>query len=127
MNTIKLNTIGTPKASGGNSGNGGGSTGGIEDIYLDASAIYDSDYDMLISAYKRRLDSNGAIVFLPRGLGDNPYLAGEDIACVIMSNTPFTNLATGEHSTVGASMLEMEASGKVLPRITKEEFYNLEA
>lgn len=133
MNTIKLNTIGTPKASGGNSG-GGGSASSVE--YIDVSGADDNVRNALVPCaenIKSAIDE-GVICGLPIagvqlffGIANN---ASTTIAVGIDFSRKIKAVAEGqliELSLIDAMpMLGInKADIDALPRLTEAEFYTL--
>lgn len=131
MNTIKLNTIGTPKASGGNSG-GGGYASSVE--YLDVRNIdEDLKFSLINSSYLVKISKEGYISILPALFAKNDFdeLYVDTVAIAIDF---FAIVAAPDGSeTIKETIKEMilRDNGYPLdvfdsvPRITKEEFYNL--
>lgn len=128
MNTIKLNTIGTPKMSAGNSGGGGSVPSSEEWIYWDVSNVsIDNNYNFrwlahLINAENVGIRAGGDIesrlttkwatnlncLHSDADISDSPILMKEYMAMTLM----------GDGKTVKVLLEEM---GFV--EITKEEFY----
>lgn len=116
MNTIKLNTIGTPKASGGNSGGGGGgsASGGSDVYYLKSENGTLEDYYAALEC---------ADIF---------HLNGEICPIVTASGLDFKSFK-GCASVKGVvvmginrdEMIEELISQGMFTEITKEQFYTL--
>ena len=136
MNTIKLNTIGTPKASGGNGGNGGGgSASSVE--YLDVSGVNNDAHIILVNCAETTKSANDSGVYcgLPLcglraffGMANNVdtvIAVGIDFSRKIKAND-------GQGQSMEWSIIDfMTMMGinkediDALPRLTEEEFYTL--
>ena len=128
MNTIRLNTIGTPCKAGGNSG--GGSASG-DWHYFDVSAL-DSmsktsvlQVGMLYKLQGEKIESSlGAGVIAPIGFSYLfPTDITTDIRAIAMDFTTKMQIG-GQIATVGESITTAPWYG-IVPEITEEEFYNL--
>lgn len=139
MNTIKLNTIGTPCKAGGNSGGGGGSASSVE--YLDMRGA-DDQLKNLLGVFSINLNLE-----LTEGGLKGTRMVGVTQAYVdMMLDTPFNpswiNAVSIDFTTIikqkkGADEMAMALKDMLpmlgvsqdqidaLPRITKEEFYTL--
>lgn len=120
MNTIKLNTIGTPKASGGNSG-GGGSASAWR--YYDISALdIETKTNLSEVAMMGRVPSQGILTYgslLLVNILDQTDAFSLDINCKILQ----------EDQVVPISVMWEEYESTLLQlgvkEITEEEFYTL--
>lgn len=113
MNTIKLNTIGTPKASGGNSGGGGYE-------YLDLTNVDTSAKPDIISVsylVKYSTDILPVAYLLATG-GSLSQLSPVATAVAIDPTAKF--VMGGQSGTIGDISAGMTGG---IPRISKEEFY----
>lgn len=136
MNTIKLNTIGTPCKARGNSGEGGGSTGGGNTYeYIDVRRpsgyqgddFWDEVFTPLVYMCALMVKANvesmqivgtsGSLVLM----GDSAF---QNVTAIAVDTNMEVFYGTG-YSKVGDLMKEIGADS--LPRLTKEEFYNLNA
>lgn len=119
MNTIKLNTIGTPcKAGGGNSGGGG--SGSADYHYLQFISSYAKDY--IQYATECKIDSIKVI-----SMATMAILEGEEVMSII-SSAKFDFNAYSSYSSEGkvtvGSMVKSHI-GIYFKEITEEEFYTL--
>ena len=137
MNTIKLNTIGTPCKAGSNAGGGGGSASAVEyldlreyqgaDFYLSLAILadvvnaYDADHNTYCGVNRgaarllfgvpntTKVTCNAVGIDLSRRVKAN--VQGQIMELTIMDLVAMT----------GASKEDIDA----IPRITEEEFYTL--
>lgn len=127
MNTIKLNTIGTPKMSGGNSG-GGDSSNTME--YFRTESIKESnlqDFASLLKWHDEYTNSTfiaPATLFTSRSYDNASSIAvGIDFQSEYLMIEPFNGKLIDILLKMGFPKEMLDS----LPRITKEEFYNLES
>ena len=132
MNTIKLNTIGTPKVSAGNSGGGSGSASAME--YLDVRGLSISDKVMLLMvAYMMNVESEemggkGVIPVSSALVGGVAYTELlEGIKYLSINPNDVVNLSGGKMSIKDfiTSQTFYDTFLDSIPRITEEEFYTL--
>lgn len=122
MNTIKLNTIGTPCKAGGNSGGGiGGSASSMEYV------AFDSEKDLLtygeylgVFAYLVKYPTKIETISLMMAMGEDVNNA---VAFAICPNAVID--FQGEKKTIKDWALGFGADLDLLPRLTEEEFYTL--
>lgn len=124
MNTIKLNTIGTPKASGGNSGGGGVDSSSKNFIqYFKVPkgwnrATYARMFGVILKA-----EVNGNLSIYPSNM-TNSGIVSSIVAYGIMPNLPVSSPDTSaknlkEYVEISQPMLFTQTE------ITEEEFYTL--
>lgn len=123
MNTIRLNTIGTPKASGGNSGGGGGGS---------ASAMEYWDMTVLSGEQKSNLILLAGFLYkIPayNVIGANTMeMTDKDLRDKVtaIATIPSTKIVMEQFGLI--SIAEIIAMTQFTPTlITEEEFYNLNA
>lgn len=143
MNTIRLNTIGTPCKAGGNAGggNGGGSASSVE--YFDVSGVEDNlKAGLVVFALEVKcIDENitciagglGAMmVSLTGGVGlraisvrkdRNVIYKGDLSGTMVDINAPFNEAIIHIANQTGLSITQEQLDA--IPRITEEEFYTL--
>lgn len=131
MNTIKLNTIGTSCKAGGNAGggNGGGSASSVE--YLDVRSSKDTSETMqlMFLSSSVRMDGDGYLNIYPTAvlITESDSFNPLDLVAIEINMDGIYLMTNAEPKTIKA-VLE-ERLGKeflaALPRITKEEFYNI--
>jgi hypothetical protein len=137
MNTIKLNTIGTPCKAGGNAGGGnsggGGSASSVEYLDLSGEGVY--GIDMLAVAMLECKGVSDALSVVASAIMIQPLVEVMGLTITqakVDFNTPIVMNQGG--AIVKQTALEWllskgatQADIDALPRITKEQFYNLNA
>lgn len=127
MNTIKLNTIGTPIGGGGNSGNGGGSSASTME-YLDVRNIdEDLKWSLINSSYLVKINNGGDIFIYPALFAKNDF-DERYVDTVAIAIDFFANVAYSDGTMTIKEMISVDNGYPLdtfdsLPRITKEEFY----
>lgn len=125
MNTIKLNTIGTPKASGGNGGSGGvdSSSKNLIQYFKVPKGWSNASRARMFGVILKTQESNGNISILPSNMVNNA-IDSSIVAYGIMPNLP-----VGTTSTSAKNLKEY--LDNIAPylftqtEITEEEFYTL--
>lgn len=140
MNTIKLNTIGTPCKAGGNAGGGNGGGGTASSIeYLDLREHQDAGYYLALSiladVVNARGDSNDTYCGVNRESIRN--LFGVSSTTKITYNAVGIDLSRRVKANVQGQIMELTIIDLVtmtgankedidaIPRITESEFYTL--
>lgn len=123
MNTIRLNTIGTPKASGGG-GNGGGSSASNYQ-YIDLSKITKNKVSVVALSIMAKVDTGEGYSISPSGaLTEFGNLSNAANAAKAVAISPSMKMVSyGEEMTI-EQMIQMLGIDLSSALITEEEFYN---
>lgn len=127
MNTIKLNTIGTPCKAGGNSGGGGGgSASGNDYQYIDLSKITNNKFSVVALSIMAKIDTGDGYNIGPSGslleFGNMSNAVNATKAIAISPS--MKTVSFGEETTV-EQIIQMSGIDLSPALITEEEFYTL--
>lgn len=133
MNTIRLNTIGTPfpkaEGGGGDTPSGGGNVEYIDFVAASEGMSDSTKAALLCFSYETRGEFYGTLMIAPTSYlvyalgGANAVVSGAKAIAIDFS----AFLYEGESFTIQSALNLTDAQIAAFPRITKEEFYNTTA